>query len=100
MCEKTEAKWERLVRIASFTEEPEKTEAENSWHPIETAPKTGEFIVIVADGEPPLVVQWRDNYSEWWTPEYLDSAFAVHNMTHWTPLPKGFEVTKGWKKNY
>lgn len=62
------------------------------WQPIETAPKDGTSILVLADGFAPSVARWR---AEMWMTadmegEYEDGELRnwEWNLTYWQPLPE------------
>lgn len=69
------------------------SELEPIWRPIETAPKTGERILLAApwlrEGDPPTQVAYGHWYKlgPYWAYDGYSFGNPKHQPTHWMPLP-------------
>jgi len=66
-------------------------EMSDDWHPIETAPKDGTYILLGwfldGGGGPPEVAFW-DSTRKTWCSSRLLKAEGYFSPTHWMPLPE------------
>lgn len=65
---------------------------DDNWHPIDTAPKDGTFILTWGRGQDAsasdydfMVVAWSTRDKEWYAPGH-DGGFT--GISHWMPLPR------------
>jgi hypothetical protein len=58
----------------------------SEWQPIETAPKDGKDILILADGGECFVVYW--NEGRWQFASYGKLRMCVGIANYWMPLPE------------
>ena len=65
------------------------------WQPIETAPKDGEVILVshIFNDQIYWVEAAKQKHGAWFRP----TGHAVHQPTHWMPLPSGDAIKKGGK---
>ena len=66
------------------------------WQPIETAPKDGEVILVshIFNDQIYWVEAAKQKYGAWFRP----TGHAVHQPTHWMPLPSAEAIEKGGVK--
>jgi uncharacterized protein DUF551 len=71
----------------------------DEWHPIETGPKDGTFVLIVCHVPGNQCYPPRDEtftyvtMGYWWgdalnEPKWMDGSVGAWNPTHWVPIPK------------
>lgn len=63
-----------------------------SWQPIETAPKSGNFIGWREGWEEPRLVFWS-SWASCWCEENTKLEYPGMEPTHWMPLPRPPEAT-------
>jgi len=77
--------------------ELKRLEAENTWQPIETAPRDGRYLLMLRYGASlPDILQWNDSVSMWAdcvfegskkSKKAIEKISWEQNITYWRPLP-------------
>lgn len=81
--------------LSALRAHDEKLLAPYQWQPIETAPKDGEVILVshIFNDQIYWVEAAKQKHGAWFRP----TGHAVHQPTHWMPLPSTEAIEKGSK---
>lgn len=82
--------------LSALRAHDEKLLAPYQWQPIETAPKDGEVILVshIFNDQIYWVEAAKQKHGAWFRP----TGHAVHQPTHWMPLPSTEVIEKGGNK--